>query len=64
MRYAPSADRGKYKTEYVNTFASFIAALTADLTPTATVIDLAATGQYDSAANTFTVTRLAVLIND
>jgi hypothetical protein len=56
--------RGKYKTENFNTFASFIAALAADLTPTATVVDLAATGQYDSTANTFTVTRLAVLIND
>jgi len=56
--------RGKYKTENFNTFASFIAALSADLTPTATVVDLAATGQYDSMANTFTVTRLAVLIND
>jgi len=56
--------RGKYKTENFNTFASFIAALSADLTPTATVVDLAATGQYDSTANTFTVTRLAVLIND
>ena len=56
--------RGKYKTENFNTFASFITALAADLTPTATVVDLAATGQYDSTANTFTVTRLAVLIND
>jgi hypothetical protein len=56
--------RGKYKTENFNTFASFITALSADLTPTATVVDLAATGQYDSTANTFTVTRLAVLIND
>jgi len=56
--------RGKRETENFNTFASFITALSADLTPTATVVDLAATGQYDSAANTFTVTRLAVLIND
>jgi len=56
--------RGKYKTENFNTFASFIAALAADMTPTATVVALAATGQYDSTANTFTVTRLAVLIND
>lgn len=56
--------RGKYKTENFNTFASFITALAADLTPTATVVDLAATGQYDSVANTFTATRLAVLIND
>jgi hypothetical protein len=56
--------RGKYKTENFNTFASFVAALSADLTPAATVVDLAATGQYDSMANTFTVTRLAVLIND
>jgi hypothetical protein len=56
--------RGKYKTENFNTFASFITALAADMTPTATVVALAATGQYDSTANTFTVTRLAVLIND
>jgi hypothetical protein len=56
--------RGKYKTENFNTFAAFIAALSADLTPSATVVDLAATGQYDSTANTFAVTRLAVLIND
>ncbi|HWM71697.1 MAG TPA: hypothetical protein VNO35_34350 [Steroidobacteraceae bacterium] len=56
--------RGKYKTENFNTFAAFITALAADLTPTATVVDLAATGQYDSTANTFTATRLAVLIND
>lgn len=56
--------RGKFKTENFNTFASFITALSADLTPTATVVALAATGQYDSTANTFTVTRVAVLIND
>jgi hypothetical protein len=56
--------RGKYKTENFNTFAAFVTALAADLTPAATVVDLAATGQYDSTANTFTATRLAVLIND
>jgi hypothetical protein len=56
--------RGKYKTENFNTFAAFVTALAADLTPTATVVDLAATGQYDSTANAFTATRLAVLIND
>jgi hypothetical protein len=56
--------RGKYRTENFNTFAAFVTALAADLTPTATVVDLAATGQYDSTANTFTATRLAVLIND
>ncbi len=56
--------RGKYKAENFNTFAAFVAALVADLTPTATVVDLAATGQYDSAANTFTANRIAVLIND
>jgi hypothetical protein len=56
--------RGKYETENFNTFAVFVAALAADLAPTATVVDLAATGQYDSTANTFTATRLAVLIND
>ena len=56
--------RGKYKTENFNTFAAFVTALFADLTPTATVAGLAATGQYDSAANTFTANRIAVLIND
>jgi hypothetical protein len=56
--------RGKFQTENFNTFAAFVTALAADLTPTSTVIALAATGQYDSTANTFTVTRLAVLIND
>ena len=56
--------RGKYRTENFNTFAAFVTALAADLTPAATVVDLAATGQYDSTANTFTATRLAVLISD
>jgi hypothetical protein len=56
--------RGKYKIESFNTFAAFVKALVADLTPTATVADLAATGQYDSKANTFTTNRIAVLIND
>jgi hypothetical protein len=56
--------RGKYKTENFNTFAAFVAALVADLTPTATVADLAATGKYDAATNTFTANRIAVLIND
>jgi len=55
---------GKYKTENFNTFAAFVTALAADLTPTATVVDLAATGHYDSTANTFTANRIAVLIND
>jgi len=56
--------RGMYKTESFNTFAAFITALAADLTPAGTVVDLAATGQYDSATNTFTANRIAVLIND
>jgi hypothetical protein len=56
--------RGKNKVENFNTFADFVKALATDLTPTATVIDIAATGQYDSAANTFTANRIAVLIHD
>jgi hypothetical protein len=56
--------RAKFQTENFNTFAALVTALAADLTPTATVAALAATGQYDSTANTFTATRLAVLIND
>jgi hypothetical protein len=56
--------RGKYKTENFNTFADFVSVLSTDLTPTATVVDLAASGQFDSTSNTFTATRIAVLIND
>jgi hypothetical protein len=59
-----SATVEKYKTENFNTFAAFVTALVADLTPTSTVAGLAATGQYDSSANTFTAGRIAVLIND
>jgi hypothetical protein len=55
---------GKYRTENFNTFPAFIAALNADLTPEATVVGIAATGQYDSKANSFAATRIAVLIND
>jgi hypothetical protein len=56
--------RGKYKTENFNTFAAFVAALTTDLTPTSTVVAVAATGQFNSTSNTFTATRIVVLIND
>jgi hypothetical protein len=56
--------RGKFKNENFNTFAAFITALTTDLTATTTVIDVAATGQYDSTTNAFTATRLAVLLSD
>jgi hypothetical protein len=56
--------RGKYQTENFNTFAAFVTALTTDLTSTTTVVDVAATGQFDSTSNTFTATRIAVLIND
>jgi hypothetical protein len=58
------AHHGKYKNENFNTFAAFVTALAADLTPTATVVDVAATGKYDNTANTFTANRIAVLIND
>jgi hypothetical protein len=56
--------RQKLETENFNSFADFIKALATELTPTATVIGAAATGQYDSKANTFSANRLAVLIND
>lgn len=35
-----------------------------DLNGTTAVVDVAATGQYDSAKNTFTATRVAVLLSD
>jgi hypothetical protein len=40
-----------------------LATLASALTPAATVVDVAATGKYDSTANTFTANRIAVPIN-
>jgi hypothetical protein len=39
-------------------------ALGADLNGSTAVIDLAASGQYDSAKNTFTATRMVVLLSN
>lgn len=50
--------------ETFDTFTDFVSALSKDITPTATVADLGATGQYDSASNTFTASSIAVLLND
>jgi hypothetical protein len=58
------AHRMKFETDNFNTFADFVKALATDLTATTTVVGVAATGQYDSKANTFTANRIAVLIND
>jgi len=56
--------RGKFAVENFNTFAAFVTTLAKDLTPAVSVAAVAATGQYDSKANTFTANRIAVLIND
>jgi hypothetical protein len=56
--------RGKYQVENFNTFAAFVSVLATDLTATSTVVAVAATGQFNSTSNTFTATRITVLIND
>jgi hypothetical protein len=55
---------GKFNTDNYNSFANFVTALSTDLNGTTTVIDIAASGEYDSATNTFTATRIAVLLNN
>jgi hypothetical protein len=53
-----------FRVENFSTFADFAAELSQDLTGSTTVIVVAASGQYDSAKNTFTATRLAVLLSN
>ena len=55
---------GRFRTENFNTFAAFVAALSGDLTGSTAVVAVVATGQYDSAADTFTATRIAVLLSN
>jgi hypothetical protein len=58
---------GKLKNENFNSFAAFIAALAQELggaSATGSVITVTAAGSYDSASNTYTATRVAVLIKD
>ncbi|HEY6925249.1 MAG TPA: hypothetical protein VI653_17370 [Steroidobacteraceae bacterium] len=50
--------------ETFDTFTDFVSALSSDMTPTATVSDVAGTGSYDSSSTTFTAKTLAILIND
>ena len=55
---------GRFRTDNFNSFAGFATALSADLNGPTAVIDLAASGQYDSAKNTFTATRMVVLLSN
>ncbi len=55
---------GKLRTDNYNSFVDFATALSTDLNGTTAVIDITASGQYDSAKNTFTATRIAVLLNN
>lgn len=55
---------GRFRTDNFNSFAGFVAALSKDLNGTTAVVDVAASGQYDSAKNTFTADRIAVLLSD
>ena len=52
------------QTDNFNSFADFVTALSKDLDGTTAVVDVAATGQYDSVKNTFTATRIAILLSD
>jgi len=54
----------RLRTENFNSFADFVTALSKDLTGTTAVIDVTASGQYDSAKDTFTATRVAVLLSN
>ena len=54
--------RRAFWTDNFNSFAGFATALGADLNGSTALIDLAASGQYDSAKNTFTATRMVVLL--
>ncbi len=53
----------RLRTENFNRFADFVAALAQDLNGTTTVIDVAATGQYDTAKDTFVSSRIAILLS-
>jgi hypothetical protein len=55
---------GSFKVDNFNTFADFVAKLAADLNGTTAVIAIAATGTYDSGTNTFTASRLAILLSN
>jgi hypothetical protein len=55
---------GSFQTESFNTFADFVAQLAADLTGATGVVALTAEGHYDSATNTFTATRITVLLGN
>lgn len=55
---------GPFRTDNFSSFADFVTALSQDLNGTTAVVDVAAAGQYDSAKNTFTATRIAVLLSN
>jgi hypothetical protein len=54
---------GTFKADNFNTFAAFVTQLAMDLNGTTAVIAVAAEGHYDSATNTFTATRMVVLVH-
>jgi hypothetical protein len=55
---------GSFQNENFNTFADFVGQLAADLTGTTGVVAVTAAGHYDSATNTFTATRITVLLGN
>ncbi len=55
---------GKFMAQSYDTFSAFVSALAGDLDGTTAVITVAASGAYDASTNTFTATRVAVLLSD
>jgi hypothetical protein len=55
---------GSFTNESFNTFSDFVAQLAADLTGTTGVLAVTATGHYDSTTNTFTATRITVVLGN
>jgi hypothetical protein len=56
--------KGKPTVENFNTFAAFVTALSTELSGTTGVVDVTATGQFDSTTATLTASRIAVLLNE
>ncbi len=55
---------GRFVADNSDTFSAFASQLATDLNGTTAVIAVAAAGQYDSSANTFTATRVTVVLSE
>jgi hypothetical protein len=57
------AHAGTRATDNDSTFSTFVGRLATDLNGTTAVLAVTATGKYDSVANTFTATHIAVVLD-